>query len=202
MKRWAVTIPLAFSVVLGLHTATAAQQGPPATTHNGQNTTLRGFVITLALGDLQGPPSRPLRWTPPPPTVSLTPAETKALADLKGFLPYKTYRPLDTAWVIGQSVPHLFLRGEDGQKHEFAMGSTQLNPSYLSVDFLRLWDVQPADEKQAATLLIDTSFKIEVGETVVVGTSRLDGGRALILLVTAAARQVSDSQSNPATTPF
>jgi hypothetical protein len=32
---------------------------------------------------------------------------------------------------------------------------------------------------------VDTNFKIAPGETVVVGTSRLDGGKALILLVTA-----------------
>lgn len=36
--------------------------------------------------------------------------------------------------------------------------------------------------------LIDTSFVMDPGETVVVGTSRLEGGRALIVLLTAAAK--------------
>lgn len=33
--------------------------------------------------------------------------------------------------------------------------------------------------------LIDTSFRMDVGETVVVGTSRLQGDKALIVLLTA-----------------
>ncbi len=41
------------------------------------------------------------------------------------------------------------------------------------------------------TFLIDTSFEIETGETVVVGTSRLDGNRALLLLVTSVAQEVN-----------
>ena len=63
---------------------------------------------------------------------------------------------------------------------------------------LRLWDVQPADPHIGPAALIDTSFKIDVGETVVVGTSRLDGGRALILLVTAAPREPSLGADRPA----
>jgi hypothetical protein len=37
--------------------------------------------------------------------------------------------------------------------------------------------------------LIDTSFRMDVGETVVVGTSRLQGSTALIVLLTAVGRQ-------------
>jgi hypothetical protein len=183
MAQRLAAIALASSVVLGVVPALVAQQGTPTATRSAQNTRLRGFVITLALGDIQGSSSG-----------SFTPAEDKALADLKGFLPYKTYRSLDTAWVIGLNGSHVMLRGEDGQKHELSMLSTQVNPSFMSVDMLRLWDVPPADPQKAPAVLIDTTFKVNVGETVVVGTSRLDGGRALILLVTAAPRQDSGSE--------
>jgi hypothetical protein len=37
----------------------------------------------------------------------------------------------------------------------------------------------------SADAIIDTSFRMDVGETVVVGTSRLQGDKALIVLVTA-----------------
>jgi hypothetical protein len=185
MGRWPATAVTAFSVVLGLSAALVAQVATPAASPNPQNTRLRGFVITLVLGEIQGSSSG-----------TFTPAEAKALADLKGFLPYKAYRPLDTAWVIGLNGPHLLLRGVDGQKHEFYMYSTQVSPTFMSVDLLRLWDAAPADPRSATAVLIDATFKIHVDETVVVGTSRLDGGRALILLVTAAPIQASGSEGS------
>ena len=43
-----------------------------------------------------------------------------------------------------------------------------------------------ADTDRAARSLIDSSFAMDVGETVVVGTSRLGGDKALIAIVTAA----------------
>jgi len=71
-----------------------------------------------------------------------------------------------------------------------------VNPTVMTVDTLRLWDVAPADPQKGAALLIETTFNIEVGETVVVGTSRLDDARALILLVTAAPIQASGAEGN------
>ena len=143
---------------------------------------LRGFVVTLVLGEAEGGKTG----------GTFTPAATKALADLKDFLPYKSYRLLDTVWMLGLNGPHQFLRGPDGEKHEFAMRSTLVSATEVKVDMLRLWDV-PQKEWEAmppgmvpAPLLIDTDFKLTVGETVVVGTSRLDSTRGLILLVTAA----------------
>jgi len=199
MGRWPAIIVVSCSTALGLGAALIAQEGTPAappSTQNAQSTRLRGFVITLVLGDSQDSSSGGPPRLVPPDLHSFTPAETKALADLKGFLPYKTYQPLDTAWVIGLNGPHLFLSGVDGQKHEFSMHSTQLNPTLMSVDMLKLWDVPPADRQKMVAVLIHTTFQIDVGETVVVGTSRLDGARALILLVTAAPIPPQGSQGN------
>ena len=119
MRRMPAAIVLALSVSLGTGHGVVAKAVAPLAAQNSQNSRLRGFVITLVLGDMQGQSSD-----------SFTPAEQKALSDLKGFLPYKSYRPLDTAWVIGLSTPHLFLRSEDGQKHEFYMRGAQISPSH------------------------------------------------------------------------
>ena len=59
---------------------------------------LRGFIITLVLGDVEGGKTG----------GTFTQAATKALADLKDFLPYKSYRLLDTVWMLGLNGPHQF----------------------------------------------------------------------------------------------
>ena len=147
-------------------------QAPPAAS------SLKLFTITLVLGDTQAGT-----------TDKLTPPETRALADLKDFLPYKKYSVLDRVPIIGPNAPHIRLAGLKG-KHEFFMRGSNLSPKQTSVETLRLWASVPEEDgrlviKAPPDLLIDTAFKIDVGETVVVGTSRLDGSQALILLVTA-----------------
>lgn len=175
MRRWLTAVVL-MSLVGGLMPPVAlAGQRASVPIQSPEDSKLRGFTITLALGEIDGGRS----------TGAFTPAATKALADLKDFLPYKSYRPLDTVWIIGLNGPHQFLRGPDGQKHEFTMSSAMVSPAVIRVGTLRLWDAI-AEGRQP--LLIDTAFNLSVGETVVVGTSRIDSGRGLILLVTAAPR--------------
>lgn len=135
---------------------------------------LRRFVVTLALGDVQ-----------PGPSGSFTPEAQRALADMKDFLPYKRYTPLDTVYLIGLGGPNQRMRGPDGQQYDLTMRGGPVSETTTQVAMLRLVGV-PAPELKTAGMVIDTAFKIEMGETVVVGTSRLDGGRALILLVTSA----------------
>jgi hypothetical protein len=162
-----------FAIEQPATTAQGRAAAPPMSVEDSQ---LRGFKISLALGEMEQKP----------PTGDFTVGAEKALADVKGFLPYKSYRLLDTITVFGLSGPHQFLQGPDGQKHEFFMRATLVSASAVKVDMLRLWDV--ADSKGGAATLIDTDFNIKVGETVVVGTSRIDSTKGLILLVTAAAR--------------
>lgn len=178
MRRWLTAVVL-MSMVGGLMPPVAlAGQRASVPIQSPEDAKLRGFTITLALGEIDGGRS----------TGAFTPAATKALADLKDFLPYKSYRPLDTVWIIGLNGPHQFLRGPDGQKHEFTMSSALISPAVIRVGTLRLWDATPPESKSQPPLLIDTAFNLSVGETVVVGTSRIDSGRGLILLVTAAPR--------------
>jgi len=210
----------------------------------------QGFSIVLVLGDLQGAAA----------PDNIPPAARAALGDLKDFLPYKSYRVLDTAWILG-STTQLFraksrLRGADDQAYEvnltsspsggppptslqmkFVMQDIGSDPqktaeaahrdAQLKTELMQMMAARAALEKSAqssepsesaderrgrqaairerirdATIaidtmqsqlqsmtpgqtLIDTSFNMRLGETVVVGTSRVRGDKALIALLTA-----------------
>jgi hypothetical protein len=203
---------------------------------------VQGFSIVLVLGDLQGGP------TPD----NIPPAARAALNDLKDFLPYKSYRLLDTAWILG-STTQLFraksqLRGaeetyvvnltsspngapappslqmkfvmQDRSSDTFGTSDAAQREAQMKTELLRLSASRAALEKSAQSAenseerrarqaairdvtiaidtlqnqlqavtagqtLIDTSFNMRLGETVVVGTSRVRGDKALIALLTA-----------------
>jgi hypothetical protein len=221
-----------------------AQQAAPAP----QGT--QGFNVVLVVGDLQS------GATPD----NIPPAARAALGDLKDFLPYKSYRVLDTAWILG-STSQLFraksrLRGADDQAYEvslvssptgapaspslqmkFVMQDIGSDPQKTSeaahreaqtkAELVQMAAARAALEKSAQSsepsesaeerrqrqaairdrirditiaidtmqnqlqsvtagqTLIDTSFNMRLGETVVVGTSRVRGDKALIALLTA-----------------
>jgi hypothetical protein len=149
-----------------------AQGQQSAAKPQAASVSLRKFVFTLVLGDVQ-----------PGAGSTFTPAAAKALADLKDFLPYKRYTLLDTIYQIGPNGTSAQMKGmDDGQKYEFfTQGAAHAVPNRTS---MRVHLRSMAAPERPATFLIDTAFEIELGETVVVGTSRLDGNRALLLLVT------------------
>jgi len=301
-----MTKPSRFAVLclfgIATHVASAAAQQPPTPTPTppppGQSTTRpdmppptppgpgrstrgtvpQGFSMVLVLGDIQSAAS----------SDDVPQAARKALTDMKDFLPFKSYRLLDAAWVMccgpmagggrrsasaNAPAPMLsqqltqMLRGPDEQEYELRLSSRMEN-SQVMVRFTLLGSVTAteasndaaqmrqttrkiADLKDQAALLektiqdtrkkvevgvtsgdniakmevdlrrtnreieelttrlaetraggkptaragsesdnrnsiIDTSFAMNVGETVVVGTSRLKGGsKALIALLTA-----------------
>ena len=219
---------------------------------------LQGFSVVLVLGDLQGSAT----------ADNIPAAARKALADMKDFLPYKSYRLLDSAWILGSENLSGRLRGPEDQEYELGLRTAgasgaavpgAVDSKALLVEFL-LWepgetpkpsasgdvdtmarvkakltdlaaerakldhDVQvleatrtdkhPDTAKAKAALselnrqiaewegkgrasikrpgsrVISTGFSMDVGETVVVGTSRLRGGdKALIALLTAVPRK-------------
>ena len=215
----------------------------------------QGFSVVLVLGEMQSSGA----------TDNVPPAARKALADMKDFLPYKSYRFLDTQWTLccGRSATVTRLRGPDEQDYDL-----ELNPSAAGADgkwAVRFTLREPASagaptegtssnrgpeeiaeqtreletrlqtlrerrsethpeaqrmraeivemeralavarlqadklraaQREMATArmisemrhgraIIDTSFTMDIGETVVVGTSRLKGDKALIALLTA-----------------
>jgi len=227
----------------------------------------RGYSAVLVLGDMQGGASI---------AENVPEAAKKALADMKDFLPYKNYRLLDSAWVLGSGSSVTRLRGADDQVYQLSLnpsgyplvigklgglhvrlqeleeGSASRNPAReVEENSRRLAELQAklkaaldqygpnhpdvvkirasiqqtqsdidaagakanqaAEQRAAASRssvaemprssVVDTSFNMAVGETVVVGTSRLRGDKALILLLTAvpqtgAASDGSNSKSS------
>jgi len=129
----------------------------------------------------------------------------KALADLKGFLPFKSYQLLDAVWMRAtQDRPaegHV-ATGRGGPDYRVRLRFRNLGSPQdrsLFVDAFSLMEEPsapkpPAPEEkkgEAATprpsrSLIDTSFGLKEGETIVVGTSKVDGAdEALVVLLTA-----------------
>ena len=210
----------------------------------------QGYSVVLVLGDMQNAS---------PGDSNVPAAARKALADLKDFLPYKSYRLLDAQWMLGSQRTVSRLRGPNDQEYQLTLRGVQVAGGKLNVAFrlaepaaatatllmprpgesdaiaARLAALQnalqearakaaqardangdkraeiaaAANDKAAAIAreivqleqeasmkeatirgthaVIDTSFTMDVGETVVVGTSRVAGDKALIALLTAVA---------------
>lgn len=210
-------------------------------------TALQGFSVVLVLGDLQDGAT----------SDNIPPTARAALGDLRDFLPYRSYRVLDTAWILASSPVRQAvtsrLQGADEQDYEVTLERMPVAASSLQVRFTMREPDGNAERKAAAAdreaamraelnqlsaahaaletqlrraeaaqnrgdiealrqrlsdneiaietrkrqsayaaggaTLIDTSFNMSLGETVVVGTSRMRGGsKALIVLLTAATR--------------
>jgi hypothetical protein len=204
----------------------------------------QGFSVVLVLGELQGAAA----------SDNVPAAARKALADMKDFLPYKSYKLLDTQWTLccGRSGIVTRLRGPEEQDYDLELdpspsetsgkwnvrftlrgdpvGGTrneavdrnasiasqraeleaklrtlkerysethpevqalkkQLNDLQLEQEHIRADEAAKRYRVMASAArpraMIDTSFTMDIGETVVVGTSRLKGDRALIALLTA-----------------
>ena len=214
----------------------------------------QGFSVVLVLGEMQGTGT----------AESVPPAARKALVDMKDFLPYKSYRLLDSQWTLccGRSVNATRLRGLEDQDYDLELdpgasetsgkwnvrftlrealagpgrGNAVSGGNTITSDRAATLATQRAEleaklkslkdryndnhpevqqlRSQIAALdretsmvrseesmkrlrlsggpgrhrtLIDTNFTMDIGETVVVGTSRLQGDKALIALLTAVA---------------
>ena len=262
---------------------TPAPAGQSRRSNNERAVLPQGFSVVLVLGDIQSVAT----------SDDVPPAARKALTDMREFLPFKSYRLLDAAWLMccGQdprpsafarggtpsmgprnSVTQL-LRGPEDREYELELTTARTEGSRVFVKFtltgsggsaaeiaaaeatpaatVRNLNRRIADLKDTRTMLdkqlqdmrkkvevgiapgtdipkteleirrldreieelnarlaeaqsgrsttprasvdqarrttvIDTSFSMDVGETVVVGTSRLKGGsKALIALLTA-----------------
>lgn len=197
-----------------------------------------GFSVVLLQGDSQGAP-----------TGDSLPASAgirKALADVKDFLPYKSYKVLDTQWLRGgetrmkgagtqeydigvtdvnQIMPMPWMKEgmvrinfnlrEPGPsavvndesvrqaqlanlmaqlsaaKAELSVAETRVEARHPSVQELQRGIAELQKQLEKLKLqprkLIDTQFDMAIGETVVVGTSRIGGDKGLVVLLTAVA---------------
>lgn len=213
---------------------------------------MRGFSVALVIGDLTGAST----------ADNLPAGAKKALSDMRDFLPYKSYRLLDTHWILccssSQASVAGRLRGSEEDEYSFQIHARPANESTeLAITFsLREVGGSAADQAYAEVLsgdrarrvseqqiltsvleqryaesraklnenhpdvaklraqledarrmvqeiergttsrtttrstrpVLDSTFNMKVGETVVIGTSRLKGDKALIALLTAASR--------------
>ena len=153
--------------------------------------------VALLVGDRQGPTS-----------LDELPANTrKAVQDVREFLPFQSYRLVDVAVLRSSGEGHARINGPGGEDYEVAFSFDRVldDSQELRVRHFAVRDRTPLPEladveatsaeaaaayakarQQASRSLIGTSFSVEVGETIVVGTSKLNGdGRALIVLLTA-----------------
>ena len=73
----------------------------------------QGFSVVLVLGEMQGTGT----------AENVPPAARKALTDMKDFLPYKSYRLLDSLWTLccGRSMIATRLRGLDDQDYDLEL---------------------------------------------------------------------------------
>jgi hypothetical protein len=205
----------------------------------------QAFSVSLVLGDMQAAAGA---------ADNVPAAARKALTDIKDFLPYKSFRLLDSQWTLccGRSAITTRLRGPEDQDYALELNPSSAPNGKWYVRFA-LWEPRTAEttvstnggastlletervqlERQLEELrknngdnhpdvvrlrrrldaldaqsqasrdgeiarrtlapslprraIIDTSFTMDVGETVVVGTSRLKGDKAIIALLTAVA---------------
>lgn len=161
-----------------------------ATQRSDQETKLKGYSVVLLSGETPGVP------TVGEPSGEIPPAVQKALSNVQAFLPYKTYRLYDASLLRPPSVNSsatVFMRGENATRLQVLLVVMASRPQPGStVVTLSISEVGPlsasANGNESAnrrTIMSAGGLSISPGETIVVGTSRTGGGRALIALLTA-----------------
>jgi hypothetical protein len=136
----------------------------------------------------------------PPPSLPL--AETQALADVGKILPYKGYQLLESGLVCTRDRATLRLGHDPAYEAQIEL-DRPADPRLTTIQVRRFelvrhlvrqvrreavaeGGIPGAEWIKEAEQIMATRFAMEVGETVVVGTSKLNGDdRALIVLLTA-----------------
>jgi len=196
----AALLPLAAAVTppaLAQPAPEAPRAEPRATPWPGETGVSQLFHVTLVAASKAGGGSA---------AGNLPKGVAKALDDIKDFLPYQSYRVVDSALVRASSEAHPRLKGPDGTIYtadmvfreasqaggvrSFLVEHFELSKMPRIEDLERMLDDdrpgRPALAPLAPEPNLTASFRIAKGETVVVGSSRLDGGDdALIVLLTA-----------------
>ncbi|HKV07815.1 MAG TPA: hypothetical protein VJ725_06745 [Thermoanaerobaculia bacterium] len=151
----------------------------------------QSFQITLlAAGDKPGAPG-----------PDLAPGVRKAIDELRGLVPYECFEVLDTLWLRGTAGDlmrgRLVGRNEIGHQltlHFRALGGP--GSQDLFVDGFSLTEEpgnnlqMPGGGTRGSRRVLDTSFGLKSGQTLVIGTSKLDGGEeSMVVLLTAVPAQ-------------
>jgi hypothetical protein len=161
--------------------AVAPTPRPPVNGSSGGHTQL--FQVVLVRGAVSGPEE----------TVGIPKNAEKAIRDIRDFLPFKSYKILDSGLVRIDDSGKIRLDGIPPQQYDVRIAWRPASANKLTI-----WEfvVVPAHVPGSVPLpkgvapeaerpIIDTSFAIDVGETIVVGSSKLGGDVALVVLFTA-----------------
>jgi hypothetical protein len=120
----------------------AAQMLRPAFSESPDQSVRQGFSVVLVVGDTQG--------SDMPDTIPAV--ARRALADMKDFLPYKSYKLLDTQWTLccggGSSSTITRLRGLDDQEYQLEIRGIPSGPGRLQVRFVLR---EPGDAQAVAS---------------------------------------------------
>ena len=128
----------------------------------------------------------------------------KALADVRDFLPFKSYEVLDSTWLrttreaegrvvgrhgAGYRVDLVYQPVGDAAGKELFVSNFRVREdtqtASVSAPYTEGDKAAPAPTPRPLRDLIATSFGLKSGETIVVGTSKVDDGEALVVLLTA-----------------
>jgi len=128
--------------------------------------------VVLVLGDLRAAAGE----------EDIPPAARKALTDMKDFLPYRSYRLLDAAWILCCSSTRAVtrLRGPDDHEYEIEIESGSADQNRTSVRFM-LRDVTISEKpapREAASPRSATRGSSAVEQEVAVAKERLEAARA------------------------
>jgi hypothetical protein len=107
----------------------------------------------------------------------------KALEDISQFLPYRSYRMVDLALIRSAGHGRGLMAGPDN--HDYVVDLEFTRSRRAGKIFVEGFQLANRS-RNSNPVLINTSFEVELGETIVVGSSKLNGGNeALIVLFTA-----------------
>jgi hypothetical protein len=133
-----------------------------------------GFHVVLLLA----------RNTPGTLPTDLPTGVAKALKEASEVLPYKSYQVQDQAVSRSNgsnSFQVIHLIGPLSRDYELALDTRYREPAKVSVTVNLSYT---SGETKGATGVLSTEFNARLGETVVVGTSKVNGDESLVLLIT------------------
>jgi len=185
LRKTKMTLTALILMISGLSLA----QAPPAAPDRARAGGPPSYLITIALlkADVSGDEK----------LEGLSEAGRVALEDIREFLPFKSYQLLDVALTRSSHDGRVMLNGPNDQDFsiEFVYDIDAEHPDRLLFAHFEMVDVTrpsaagvlaPGEAPSVDRYLLNSSFAIELGETIVVGSSKLDGpGKALVVLLTA-----------------
>jgi hypothetical protein len=145
-----------------------------------------GFHIVLVLAQAKEDPA--------PPSMALPAGVAKALKDASEFLPFKYFSVQDQAVLRGTtSEQSIRLRGPLSLHYLLTLSSV---PAHDATLFVRVRLVDTTWTASGQQEVLATGFPVRLGETVVVGTSKVAGGKAIVLLLTPLAPRAPEPPSS------